>query len=1111
MVLAVMQTTRHTPAMQRSSRSHGASGVLLAVWQLVLLLVVLPYQPVIVTAVINTQRTVGLRSLEAGNGDNPLGTIDGLQWNDNFELQGEIWPTMLCHRTKRELPSSVVMSSGSASDTDKLAADRRRQHHRDRLLIRYDMDGTTMTLDLRLSENIIAQQFKLVRQSAEGEDIVLQNDGDDDSGRPQEVELCQYGGTVPEMPGSRVALSTCDGRIEGVIYGTNETYLIQYNNATHLLYRRRRRSVHHAALEEMDSIPTRHPSATTGKEKFAFSTGYRENAESLFVELAMVVDRSTFLKFSSNEQRIHRHCLSVVNVLNELYRPLNIYIVLVGVEVWNQRDRIELSRDSKQTLANFLAYRRDTLLRTMPNDNAQLLTAVRFPNNVVGKAELGSMCSSTGSGGIAVVEHFDVAPLATTIAHELGHNFNIDHDTVEECGGEAACPGPGPCIMAPKLLDSADVPSVWSKCSLADLKESLEHGLGACLRNKPTRQQVRAECGNGLLEPGEQCDCGRPGQCNNACCDPSTCRLRGNATCATGACCDLGTCQPRMAGTECRRAGGECDLAEYCDGQSELCPADVYLRDTSPCAGGHAYCYRGQCNSRDRQCQLLWGPTGRSGPNECYQANVNGTVFGNCGTDLLANRSVPCPGHDVQCGLLHCTHQNEKLEYGKEAYAQRTTTRYSSWGPRGTTRHVTCNTAIVDFGPEVRNPGLVPDGAECGKGKMCHGQRCVAISALRELDIGEECPGGCGGHGVCNSEGHCHCEPGFAPPFCDQPGAGGSIDSGPIGRTPTVSHEALVQGLIIGGTIGGMLIVSVLVFVLARNFLMAQVRLALKRFRERKYGHIVPPASPTGLSAPPAIYPTTVDGKRPLASGRLAPPAPPPPPPPPPMPSTALLLVAASSTVTSPADPQAQSQSFINVNISKNGKITIENKRINSPFLHQQHVLDTQEAFRMKLQERSYSVESNVSSERPLVTAELHSSTPDVAHSPVEQPGYGTVLHELKQTDRINTFHSNRSKSDERPARQLPKLPRQHTFGDFDTIERLPEEEQQPHPKKGPLPTKPIAIPRPSPRVAVSPGHANRLLPTVPTTNAVGGRPVMGTNVAALKAKLNLAEIATKR
>lgn len=41
------------------------------------------------------------------------------------------------------------------------------------------------------------------------------------------------------------------------------------------------------------------------------------------------------------------------------------------------------------------------------------------------------------------------------------------------------------------------------------------------------------------------------------------------------------------------------------------------------------------------------------------------------------------------------------------------------------------------------------------------------------------CPNDCNGHGMCNSEGHCHCETGYAPPYCDVPGSGGSLDSGP--------------------------------------------------------------------------------------------------------------------------------------------------------------------------------------------------------------------------------------------------------------------------------------------------------------------------------------------
>ena len=46
-------------------------------------------------------------------------------------------------------------------------------------------------------------------------------------------------------------------------------------------------------------------------------------------------------------------------------------------------------------------------------------------------------------------------------------------------------------------------------------------------------------CGNGFTETGEECDCGLPSDCTTPCCDPSTCRLRRNGTCASGDCCDL--------------------------------------------------------------------------------------------------------------------------------------------------------------------------------------------------------------------------------------------------------------------------------------------------------------------------------------------------------------------------------------------------------------------------------------------------------------------------------------------------------------------------------------------------------------------------------------------
>ena len=54
------------------------------------------------------------------------------------------------------------------------------------------------------------------------------------------------------------------------------------------------------------------------------------------------------------------------------------------------------------------------------------------------------------------------------------------------------------------------------------------------------------ECGNMFVEEGEECDCGLPGRCDNPCCNPLTCKLHVNATCATGDCCDTAVVRFRI-------------------------------------------------------------------------------------------------------------------------------------------------------------------------------------------------------------------------------------------------------------------------------------------------------------------------------------------------------------------------------------------------------------------------------------------------------------------------------------------------------------------------------------------------------------------------------------
>lgn len=72
--------------------------------------------------------------------------------------------------------------------------------------------------------------------------------------------------------------------------------------------------------------------------------------------------------------------------------------------------------------------------------------------------------------------------------------------------------------------------------------------------------------------------------------------------------------------------------------------------------------------------------------------------------------------------------------------------------------------------------GLVEAGTQCGPRMVCQERRCQNTT-FRELEL---CLMACHGRGVCNSNRNCHCAPGWAPPSCDKPGLGGSVDSGPV-------------------------------------------------------------------------------------------------------------------------------------------------------------------------------------------------------------------------------------------------------------------------------------------------------------------------------------------
>ena len=235
------------------------------------------------------------------------------------------------------------------------------------------------------------------------------------------------------------------------------------------------------------------------------------------------------------------------------------------------------------------------------------------------------MCSETHSVGLTQDGGRNPSSTASTAAHELGHIFNMRHDGkklhyihntiislafyfVESRSDGQMCncvdSDTTGCIMS--AVSGFPPPTQWSDCSVSDLNEGYGINLDICLFNEPTMTVGDPVCGNGIREGDEICDCGSPAECADPCCNPDTCQLATGAQCSAGACCNS-TCNFISYGTQCRASSGECDIAEYCSGNSSDCPADVHAVDGTSCANSTGFCYTGICPTYNAQCRNAFG------------------------------------------------------------------------------------------------------------------------------------------------------------------------------------------------------------------------------------------------------------------------------------------------------------------------------------------------------------------------------------------------------------------------------------------------------------------------------------------------------------------------
>uniref|UniRef100_A0A8C9V367 ADAM metallopeptidase domain 22 n=1 Tax=Scleropages formosus TaxID=113540 RepID=A0A8C9V367_SCLFO len=623
-----------------------------------------------------------------------------------------------------------------------------------------DAFGRSFVLDVELNHDLLSSKY-IERHIGEDGKSVVSKGG----------EHCYYQGKVREIPESYVALSTCHG-LHGMFFDGNHTYMIEPGGSDG------------ASVSPAPFLATAFTLCRFSS--FQVSTTPRSvEDETKYIELMIINDHLMYKKHRLSLGQTNNYAKSVVNMADIIFKEqLKTRIVLVAMETWSADNRININDDPLVTLREFMKYRRDFIKEKC--DSVHLFSGSRFHSSRGGASYMGGVCSVSKGGGVN--EYGKTDEMSITLAQSLGQNIGIFSDKKRIMNGECKCDDKwSGCIM-----DDVGfyLPKRFSDCNVEEYHNFLNSGGGACLFNKPSKLLDPPECGNGFVEPGEECDCGSPTECQKEgenCC--KKCTLTQGSKCSDGLCCK--NCQ--FMGVICRDAVNDCDIPENCTGNSSQCPPNVHKMDGYTCEKDQGRCFNGKCKTKDRQCKYIWGEKATSADKFCYEKlNIEGTEKGNCGKDR--DTWIQCNKQDVQCGYLLCsniapTPRLGELQGGLTSFsvAQHSASLDCSGG------HV-----IIDGDTDL---GYVEDGTACGTDSICFNHRCLPV---QEFNF-STCPGTtdrkiCSGHGVVQLNLVFLSPPVIRPLSCTGPSAGVISTNIIIGA---ITGTILVLALILGITAWG--------------------------------------------------------------------------------------------------------------------------------------------------------------------------------------------------------------------------------------------------------------------------------------------------------------------